>query len=115
MLKGRRIWEQVRVGVVLRAFGRFGNWVWGWWKAVDEVDGEVGKPGELVQRGSSRQRGRIRLLRARHHWEVLLIGRRKVVGEQELVLELERVRIEFVGRMPDRGADRRCCCTPLLL
>ena len=80
-----------------------------------EVASGLERAGEGVEKGSSRRRGRIRLLRARHPGAVLLMGRGRVGGEQELALELEQVRIEFVGRMLDRAAGRRCCCSPLLL
>ena len=78
-----------------------------------EVGGEVGGG---LQRGCSRRRGRIRLLRARHLGGVLLRGRGRVAGEEELALalELERVRRVFVERMLDRADDRWCCCSPLL-
>ena len=79
-----------------------------------EVDGEVEREGAGVEKGSSRRRGRIRLLRARRPGAVLLIGRGRLVGEQELALGLERVRTEFVERMLDQAAGRGCCCTPLL-
>ena len=81
---------------------------------VVEVEGELERAGSGVEKGRSRQQGRIRLLRARHSWGMLLIGTGRVVGEQELALEQGRVRTEFVERMLGRAAGRRCCCTPLL-
>ena len=71
-----------------------------------------------LEKGRSRLRDRIRLLRARHPGLVVLIGREGVGGEWEvalaLALELERARREFVERMLDRGGGRWCCCSPLL-
>ena len=76
------------------------------------VDVEVEREREAVQMGSSRRQGRIRLLRAHPRWEVLLIGKTRVVGEWEVGLVLERVRRGFVEQMLDRGAGRCYCCSP---
>ncbi len=124
----------MRVGDVGVGVGRVARW-WGWgWREVGEVlvwegergrswrggemvggvEGELERAGSGVEKGCSRQQGRIRLLRARRPWGVLLIGMGRVVGEQGFALELERVRTEFVERMPGRVAGRNCCCTPLL-
>ncbi len=121
----------VGVGGVSVGVGRLARWGWGWrgvggvlvWEGgcgrswwggerVVVVDGEVEREGVGVEKGRNLQQGRIRLLRARRPWDVLLIGRGRVVGEQVLALELERVRTEFVERMPDRAVGRSCCCTP---
>ena len=93
------IWGVVWGGVGVGGLAKWG-WRWGWrevgevlvlgggywrrwrgWEMLIEVDGEVEREGGGVEKGRSRRRGRIRLLRARRPGYVLLIGRGRVVGE----------------------------------